>query len=146
MVYGKWGLILALSGMFFAFCGAAIETTLSAAYNAAQFFGWPWGKTKPMEKVPRFTAAWIIVFVLALCIIVTGVDPVEVVEYSIIFAVLTLPLTYLPLMLASRDTGVMGKYVNGRLASVLGWTYLVIITIAALAAIPLLIITHGGKG
>src|SRR5918911_2377053 len=41
--FGKWGLLTALGGMFFAFAGAAIETALSGAYNLSQFFGWPWG-------------------------------------------------------------------------------------------------------
>jgi len=40
----------------------------------------------------------------------------------------------------------MGPYANGWLAGILGWAYFILICIAALAAIPLLIITHGGKG
>ncbi|HSU26293.1 MAG TPA: hypothetical protein VLI65_09935, partial [Pyrinomonadaceae bacterium] len=73
-------------------------------------------------------------------------DPVEVVEYSIIFAVVILPLTYLPVLLAASDEDYMGPFKNGWLAAILGWAYFVLICIAALAAIPLLIITHGGKG
>ena len=37
---GKWGLILALLGMFFAVAGAAVETCMANAYSIAQFFGW----------------------------------------------------------------------------------------------------------
>jgi hypothetical protein len=40
----------------------------------------------------------------------------------------------------------MGKNANGALANILGWFYLVLLTLAALAAIPLLILTHGGRG
>jgi hypothetical protein len=35
--------------------------------------------------------------------------------------------------------------VNGRLAKSLGWFYLLLICLAALGAVPLLVITHGGK-
>ena len=145
-LFGKWGLIIALLGMFFAFSGAAIENALTGAYNISQFFGWNWGKYRVPKDAPRFHFAWMIMFVLAALIIFTGVDPVEVVEYSIVFSIVILPLTYLPMLLAARDTDYMGPYANGWLAGILGWAYFILICIAALAAIPLLIITHGGKG
>jgi manganese transport protein len=144
--FGKWGLILAIVGMFFAFGGAAIENALTGAYNLAQFLGWNWGKYRTPKDAPRFHLAWILMFVVAAVIVMTGVDPVEVVEYSIIFAVVILPLTYLPVLLSAADEDYMGPFKNGRLAATLGWAYFVLICIAALAAIPLLIITHGGKG
>jgi Mn2+/Fe2+ NRAMP family transporter len=84
--------------------------------------------------------------VLAALIILTGVDPVQVVEYSIIFSIVILPLTYLPMLLAASDPEYMGQYANGWLSATLGWAYFILISIAALAAIPLLIITHGGRG
>lgn len=143
---GRAGLWLALAGMFFAFAGAGIETGMSSAYNLAQFFGWPWGKFRSPRKAPRFALAWIIVLVLAALVVLTGVDPVKVVEYSIIFSVVILPLTYFPMMVISRDRDIMGAYVNGPIANILGWAYFVLISIAALAAIPLLVLTHGGQG
>jgi Mn2+/Fe2+ NRAMP family transporter len=143
---GKWGLILSLLGMFFAFGGAAIENALTGAYNLSQFLGWSWGKFRPKRDAARFNLSWIIIFVLAAAIVLTGVDPVNVVEYSIIFAVVILPLTYFPMLLVARDKEYMSHYANGWLSSTLGWFFLVIICLAALAAIPLLVITHGGKG
>ena len=144
--FGKYGLILAILGMFFAFSGAAIENSLTAAYNLSQFFGWSWGKYRVPKDAPRFHLSWMVVFVLAALIILTGVDPVQVVEYSIVFSIVILPLTYLPMLLAARDEDYMGPYANGWLAAILGWAYFVLICIAALAAIPLLVITHGGRG
>jgi len=146
LMFGRLGLILALLGMFFAFAGAAIETAMSGAYNLAQFFGWPWGKFRPARDAARFTLTWAITFALSALIIVTGVDPVSVVEYSIVFSVVILPFTYFPVLVVAGDRGVMGPFANGWLANGLGWFYLVLITIAALLAVPLLIITHGGQG
>jgi manganese transport protein len=144
--FGTAGLLVAILGMFFAFAGAAIETGLCGAYNIAQFFGWPWGKFRRPREASRFTLTWLAVFVLATLIILTGIDPVSVVEYSIVFSVVILPLSYLPLLLVANDERLMGAHVNGRLAKLLGWIYLAITTIAALAAIPLLVLTHGGQG
>jgi Mn2+/Fe2+ NRAMP family transporter len=143
---GRAGLWLAIGGMFFAFAGAAIETAMCSAYDIAQFFGWPWGKFRAPRNAPRFALAWMIVLVLATLVVLTGIDPIQVVEYSIVFSVVILPLTYFPLMAISRDPDVMGVHVNGPVANTLGWVYFVLISIAAVAAIPLLVLTHGGQG
>jgi Mn2+/Fe2+ NRAMP family transporter len=145
-VYGKAGLVVAIGGMFFAFAGAAIENALSGAYNLAQFLGWPWGKYRPARKAARFTLSWMAILALSTLVIMTGVDPVSVVEYSIIFAVVLLPFTYFPVMVIANDKDFMGEFVNGRFANAVGWFYLAVVTLAALLALPLLIITGGGQG
>jgi Mn2+/Fe2+ NRAMP family transporter len=143
---GRWALIVAMLGMLFAFGGAAIETTLSGAYNLAQFFGWPWGKFRKPREAPRFHAAWFVLLLLSTLLIISGIDPISVVEYSIVFAVVTLPFTYFPMLVIAADKRVMKGFANGWFANVLGWSFLVLTTLAALAAIPLLVITRGGQG
>jgi Mn2+/Fe2+ NRAMP family transporter len=144
--YGKLGLIAALIGMLFAFSGAAIETCFSAAYSLAQFFGWPWGKFRGPKKAARWHFAWMVIFILAGTITLTGIDPVNLVEASIVFSIVILPLTYFPVLAIAGNKSVMNKYANGVLANVLGWIYLIVITLAGIAAIPLFLMTHGGKG
>jgi Mn2+/Fe2+ NRAMP family transporter len=143
---GGAGLFIALFGMFFAFAGAAIETALSSAYNLAQFAGWPWGLKRRPREAPRFVLAWAGLFAGATLIVLTGIDPVLVVEYSIVFSVVVLPLSYLPVLLVARDRTIMGEHANGPIANALGWFYLLAISLAALAAIPLFVFTHGGQG
>ena len=143
--FGKWGLILALLGMFFAIAGAAVETCLANAYSIAQFFGWLWGRHKKPWEAPRFTIAWIVLFLAALAIVLTGVDVMMLVEFAILFSILVLPLTYLPLLLLSEDRKYMKEHVNGPISKALGWLYFAIITAAAIAALPLFILTSGGN-
>jgi manganese transport protein len=45
----------------------------------------------------------------------------------------------------ANDPDYMGPSVNGRVANVLGMLYLVILTVAALAALPLMLITKAGQ-
>jgi Mn2+/Fe2+ NRAMP family transporter len=144
--FGKWGLILALLGMFFAVAGAAVETCMANAYSIAQFFGWMWGRHKKPWEAPRFTVTWIVLFLLALAIVLTGVDVMMLVELAILFSILVLPLTYLPLLLLGGDKKYMREYANGPAAKTLGWLYFVIITVAAVAALPLFFLTSGGNG
>jgi manganese transport protein len=143
---GQIGLLLALVGILFAVGGAAVETAFAGAYNLSQFFGWPWGKMERPSAAPRFTLAWIAIFVLALLVVMTGYDPVKLTEYSVIFSVVALPLTYLPILLVANDRTYMGEHANGKLANFLGVLYLVVILVIAIAAIPLMLLTNGGQG
>jgi manganese transport protein len=82
---------------------------------------------------------------LALLIAVTGVRPLALVNISIIFGMVVMPLTYYPILRAASDKDLMGKHVNSRFDSVIGAVFLVLIAIAAIAAIPVMVLTHGGK-
>jgi Mn2+/Fe2+ NRAMP family transporter len=144
--YGEIGLLVALLGMLFAVGGAAVECAFSGAYSLAQFAGWEWGKYRRKRDAPRFTLTWLIFFVLAFAIVETGVDPVLLTEYAVIFSVVALPLTYLPVLLIARDRTFMGEHANGIVANVLGWLFFVILLGVSLAAVPLMLITHGGSG
>jgi len=131
-------------GMLAAFFGAALETTLSSGYTIAQYFGWSWGKFRRPAQAARFHVVMIVGLVLAVGILATGVDPILITEYSVVFSAVALPLTYLPILIVANDPDYMGADVNGRLANALGLVYLVIILVASLAAIPLMIITGAG--
>ena len=143
---GEIGLLLALVGILFAVSGAAIDSGFSGAYNVAQFFGWEWGTYRKHAGAPQFTIAWFVMLVLGFLIVVTGVDPVLVTEVSVVFSVVALPLTYVPIFLVANDRSYMGAYRNGRLANLFGGFYLVVIAIIAVAAIPLMILSNMGQG
>jgi manganese transport protein len=87
----------------------------------------------------------IICLIVGVGTLMTGVDPIQVTEISVVFSALALPLTYLPILIVANDPEYMGKYVNGQALNGIALIYLVIILAAAIAAIPLLIITGAGK-
>ena len=142
---GVAGLLAALLGALFAIGGAAMETSLSGAYAIAQFFGFEWGKQRSPWAVPRFTLSWLCIFGLAVLILITNIDPVQVTEYAVIFSVVVLPLTYAPILLVARDRSVMGEHTNNRAQDVLGVVFLVVIVIVALAAVPLMYASRMGQ-
>ncbi|MDX6636854.1 MAG: manganese transport protein [Solirubrobacterales bacterium] len=143
---GTAGLVFASIGILFAVGGAAIDTCFAGAYSLAQFLGWEWGKYRHPRGAARFTITWMVLLGLALVIISTGVDPVIITEYAVIGSVVALPLSYLPILLVASDPTYMGKHVNGRISTALGWVYMAIIAVVAVAALPLLIITNAGTG
>lgn len=144
--FGETGLLLALGGILFCVGGAAIDSSFSASYNLAQFLGWEWGRYQGPKKAPRFTASWLLFLFLGVLIVLTGINPVEITEYSVVFAVVALPMTYLPILMIAGDRSFMGEHANGRFSSIVGWAYFALIVVLAIAAIPLLLATNGGGG
>jgi manganese transport protein len=142
--YGELGLLLGLMGILFAVGGATVDTAFSAAYNLAQYQGWKWGKRFKLLEEPRFTLSLAGFLLAGFAIAQTGIDPIELTEYAVIFSIPVLPLTYLPIMLVGNDRAIMGEQVNGPVTRVLGWLYFGLLCVLAVAAPVLFIATNGG--
>lgn len=142
---GKLALAFVIVGIVAATFGAALETSLSAGYTVAQYLGWTWGKFRRPAEAARFHVLMFVSIVAAVAVLFTGVDPILVTEYSVVFSAIALPLTYLPILVVANDPAYMGERTNGRVLNALGSIYLVIILAASLAAIPLMIVTGAGQ-
>jgi Mn2+/Fe2+ NRAMP family transporter len=142
---GKLGLAVAIVGFVAATFGAACETGLSAGYSIAQYFGWQWGKFVRPDAAARFHLVMVLSTLLAVGVLITRVDPIVVTEASVAFSAVALPLTYFPILVVANDPDYMGEHVNGRLANSLGTLFLVVIIVAAVAAIPLMVLTGMGS-
>ncbi|MEU4368101.1 NRAMP family divalent metal transporter [Micromonospora chersina] len=143
---GKLGLAAAILGFFAATFGAAMETALSSGYTVAQYFGWAWGKLRRPRDDARFHTVLMVSILVGVLVLMTTIDPVQLTEYTLVFSAVALPLTYLPILVVANDRGYLGRRVNGRLANTFGMLYLVIVLAAAVAAIPLMIVTRMGGG
>jgi len=132
-------------GILTAVAGAAIETCLANAYAVSQFFGWRWGRHRPPQDTPLFTLAWLVVFALALALVCTGVEVTDLADYAVVLSIVVLPLSFLPLLLAGNDPVLMRDQVNGPWSRRLGWLFYGLVVLAAVAAVPLYLLTLGGK-
>lgn len=142
---GKVGIAVAVLGFVAATFGAACETGLSVGYSVAQYFGWQWGKFVRPREAMAFHVLVLASTVVAAGVLLTTVDPIMVTEISVVFSAVALPLTYFPILVVANDPDYLGEHVNGRLANALGNAYLVLLTVASLAAIPLMVITRMGQ-
>jgi Mn2+/Fe2+ NRAMP family transporter len=142
---GKLALAFLIIGLVAATFGAALETTLSAGYTLAQFFGWTWGKFRRPAEAARFHVVMFVSIVAGAAFLFTGVDPILVTELSVVFSAVALPLTYLPILIVANDSEYMGDKTNGKVMNMFSSAYLVIILAASLAAIPLMIVTGAGQ-
>ncbi|MDQ7992801.1 MAG: divalent metal cation transporter [Propionicimonas sp.] len=142
---GRLLLVAVILGVVAATFGAALETTLSAGYTLAQFFGWTWGKFRAPARAARFHVTMMACLVVGLGVLATGVDPVMVTEVSVVFSAAALPLTYLPILIVANDPDYMGRHVNGRWLNAAGQAYFGVILVVSVAAIPLLVATGVGR-
>jgi Mn2+/Fe2+ NRAMP family transporter len=141
---GKLLLAVVILGMVATTFGAALESTLSTGYTVAQFFGWSWGKFRKPKDAARFHLTMIICLIIGIGVLMMGIDPVQVTEAAVVFSAVALPLTYLPILIVANDPSYMGKHVNGKVLNGFAMVYLVLVLAAAIAGIPLMIITGAG--
>lgn len=142
---GRIALAVAIVGVVAAVFGAALETTLSSGYMLAQFFGWPWGKFRRPAKAARFHLSMMLALLAGMAVLFTGIDPVQLTETSVVLSAVALPLTYIPVLIVANDRDYMGEHVNGRVFNAAGTVFLVLILAAALAAIPLMVLSGAGS-
>jgi Mn2+/Fe2+ NRAMP family transporter len=141
---GVAGVVVVTLGILAATAGAALETGLSCGYALAQYAGWPWGKRLRPVQAPQFHVTVAGVVLAAVVLLLTGVDPVLVTEFSVVFSAVALPLTYLPILVVANDPQYVGEHTNRPVLNAVALVYLVIIAVAAVAAIPLLVLTRMG--
>lgn len=142
---GGAGLAAAVLAFFAVTFGAALETGLSAAYAAAQYFGWQWGKRVSPREAARFHSVLLVGLLLGVVMLMTTVDPVQLTEYMLVLSAVVLPLTYLPILVVANDRTYLGDRVNGWWTNLLGAVFLLLIVAASVAAIPLAIVTGMGR-
>jgi manganese transport protein len=87
------------------------------------------------------------VLVGAVLFALTTIDPIKVTIYAVVLSSVTLPVTFLPLLIVGNDRRVMGStLVNGKLANTVGSLSMLVVIPAALLALPLLVATKAGMG
>jgi Mn2+/Fe2+ NRAMP family transporter len=142
---GKVGLAFIIVGFVACTFGAALETALSCGYTVSQYFGWQWGKLVRPRDAARFHLVVLVSLFVAVVVGVTAIDPIKVTEYSIVLSAAALPLTYFPILVVANDRTYMGDEVNGPIKNGIATFYMVVLTVVALATIPLMIATKAGS-
>jgi NRAMP (natural resistance-associated macrophage protein)-like metal ion transporter len=94
----------------------------SAAYAAAETFGWPYGLFRRFTRAKAFYRTVIVVLALGYLLnFFTKISPVKALVYSAVFnAIVAVPLL-LVLMLICNNEKIVGKRTNGPWSNFFGW-------------------------
>jgi manganese transport protein len=141
---GLVGLVLFGIGAFAVSMGAGLETALSGAYSVCQYFGWDWGKQGRPRDAPMFTLIYLAMLLVAIVIAFTGVDPIQLTVVTMAAAAVALPFTFLPLLIVANDADYVGDQVNRPALNAAAIVILVLLTLVAVAAVPLFLLSGGG--
>jgi Mn2+/Fe2+ NRAMP family transporter len=140
---GVAGWVLFLIGTFAVTLGAGLETALSGAYSVCQYFGWDWGKHGRPRQAPMFHLSYLVMLVLAMLFAYTGVNPIELTLITMAVAAMTLPFSFLPLLIVANDDDYVGLQRNTPAINLLAIIILLLLIVVTVATVPLFILTGG---
>lgn len=120
--------------------GAAVELSLGTAYMLAETLGWNWGEDEDPHQEARFAAAYTVMLVAAGLVLVTGIDPLKLTEYSMALTAAILPLVVVPFLLLMNDESYLQEHTNGPIGNFVVIVTIVLSSIVAIVTIPLEII------
>jgi Mn2+/Fe2+ NRAMP family transporter len=103
----------------------------SVSYIFSETFGWQEGLDKKFHEAKAFYVIIAISLLLGLSLQYAGISPIKALMYTAILYGLTAPVLIALILHISNNKIIMGKFVNGWLANLVGFVTLLIMTTAA---------------
>jgi len=129
---GDFAGILFAAGMIGAGLLAVPILSGSAAYAIAEAFGWTYGLDTHWSRAKPFYAVIVFATLAGVVMNFLGVNPIDALFYSAVLNGIVAPPLLVMVMLAARNSKVMGKQTIGPLLAVLGWGAAVAMCLALL--------------
>lgn len=103
----------------------------SLSYIISETFGWEEGLDKKFHEAKAFYIVIIISLLLGLLINSFGISPVKALFYSAVLYGITAPVLIAIILHIANNKAIMGKFTNSRRSNFLGFTTLILMTLAA---------------
>lgn len=107
----------------------------SLSYIITETFGWEQGLDKKFHEAKGFYVIIGISLLLGLALNYVGISPIKALIYTAILYGLTAPVLIAIILHISNNKKIMGEFVNGKLANILGFAALLIMSAAAILLI-----------
>lgn len=109
----------------------------SLSYIISEAFGWEPGLDKKFHEAKAFYLVIAVSLVLGLLMNYIGISPIKALIYSAILYGLTAPILIAIILHIANNKKIMGGYTNGKLSNILGFSTLILMTVAAVVMIYL---------
>jgi len=138
-IVGGGAFVLFGVGLFGASLLSGGVVPLSTAYTVTEAFGWERGVGQRLADAPAFFGIFTGLIVIGgLAVLVPGVPLVTMILFSQVVNGLILAAILVFMMVLVNDRRIMGRYVNGPLANVIGWaTVLLLVALIALLMVSI---------
>lgn len=107
----------------------------SSSYALSESFSWKEGLYRPLKQAHAFYGVIIISMFAGLAMNFIGLDPIKALIYAAIANGIVAPIVLCFIVLMSSNKKIMGRWVNSRRATIVGWTTTGIMALAGCAAI-----------
>jgi Mn2+/Fe2+ NRAMP family transporter len=135
--FGRWGLWMFVAALGIACLGAVLEITLAIAYLLAQGLGWNWGENVKPRDAARFAASYTLALIAATLPVALGVDPLKLVNVSMVLSAATLPVATIPFLVLMNDPAYVGRHPNHWLGNAVVVGVIVLACVLAVVSLPL---------
>ncbi len=105
--------------------------TGSLSYIFTETFGWKQGLNKKFHQAKGFYIIIAVSLLLGLSLNYIGISPIKALIYTAILYGITAPVLIAIILHISNNEAIMGIHTNSRVTNILGFTALIIMTIAA---------------
>lgn len=109
----------------------------SLSYIVTETFGWEQGLDKKFHEAKAFYVIIAISLLLGLLMNYIGISPIKALIWSAILYGLTAPILIAIILHIANNKSIMGKFVNGKVSNILGFSTLILMTVAAVLLIYL---------
>jgi Mn2+/Fe2+ NRAMP family transporter len=110
-------------GLFGASLLGAVVMPLSTSYAICEAFGWESGISKNFREAPVFMGLFTLLLIVgSLVVLIPGLSLIPLIISAQVANGVLLPVVLVFVMRLATDRQVMGSAVNGRVATILGWT------------------------
>lgn len=132
-VAGPWAQLLFAIGIIGTGLLAVPVLAGSASYAVSEAAQWKEGLFKKFSQAHGFYGVITIATLLGLAINFTSIPPFRVLYYTAVLNGLAAPVLMILILRISNNKKIMGRYVNSRIANVLGWIITIVMGVCALA-------------
>ena len=112
----------------------------SQSYMLAETFGWKAGLDKKFTQAKPFYIAIIISLLVGLSLDFVGISPIKALLYTAISYGITAPVLIAIILHIGNNKKIMGENTNSKLSNILGFSTLILMSVAAIALLYFLII------
>jgi NRAMP (natural resistance-associated macrophage protein)-like metal ion transporter len=109
----------------------------SLSYIISETFAWEQGLDKKFHEAKAFYLVIAVSLILGLLMNYMGISPIKALVYSAILYGLTAPVLIAIILHIANNKKVMGVYTNGKISNILGFSTLILMTLAAVAMLYL---------
>jgi NRAMP (natural resistance-associated macrophage protein)-like metal ion transporter len=111
----------------------------SSSYALSEAFRWKEGLYRPLKQAHAFYGVIIISMLAGLSLNFVGIDPIKALIYSAIANGLVAPLVLALIVMMSSNPKIMGRWVNKKWVTWVGWFVTAMMAVAGVAAIYALV-------